>query len=1081
MKIKTRLFIRKACFALCAVLLLSFLPCAAAAQELQTIRVGFFAFDGYHMQDENGARSGYGYEILQHMAGYTNWKYEYVGYDKNWSEMQEMLEKGEIDILTSAQKTEERMARFDFSAESIGTSAAILTVKAGDTKYTSSDYINWNGMRVGMIDGNSRNDSFASYAAEKGFSYVPVYYASSEEMVAALKAGGLIDAILTSNLRSIDGEWVLDQFASSPFYIMLQKGNDKLLDEINEALGQMYDDEPGIRTQLMEKYYTPDNGDEIPFTKAEREFIERMKDSSFTAILNPDRAPFSYLNEGELSGILYDIASEIIARSKLDIRFVQAQSRAEYAELVESGNIDLRFDADYNYVQAEQMGYRLTQPYIELHAAKLFRTRGSGTESAALLKNSDITNKYGERIALRYPELVYYDSTDEAVEAVISGKQDVTYLFRRSGELAVQNDITNRLAVENIYGYNNSFAVAVNAKQDHLLYSIINKAVESISQSELEAIDAKYTTYDAKPFSIIGYMYAYPMHIIIFIAALFVVAALITTAIYLAKKRKRDLEQLAQEKRRNGLLADALATAERADAAKSQFLSSVSHEMRTPLNAIIGFIELAKDAPPQKVEEYITNSDIAAKQLLAVINDVLDMSSIESGKLKIAHAPFDFKRMIQATTNIYLPLCRQKGLEFETKILTPVDEWLIGDQLRLNQILMNLLNNAVKFTDKGHIWLEISQHDASDKEAFIRIKVADTGCGMSEEMQARLFKPFEQEDATTARKYGGSGLGLSIVKSLVCMMGGAIKVESSPGKGSAFAVDIPFAKSDIESATAVLDGVENIRALAVDDEALERDYISVVLDRIGIRHTCVEDGNSALKALEAANSENDQYNVCLIDWKMPNLDGIEITRRIREKYGNEVIVIVLSSYEHYQADDEARIAGANMFISKPLFQSTLFDMFATLTGGRIAKKETAPVKHDFSGKRVLLAEDNAMNRMVAEGLIKKLGAACETASDGRIAADKFIASEPGYYDAILMDIQMPNMDGFEATRVIRGSAHPDAENIHIVALTANAFNEDIAKALSNGMNAHVAKPIEPALLAEALEKAFIERADKTEA
>ncbi len=652
----------------------------------------------------------------------------------------------------------------------------------------------------------------------------------------------------------------------------------------------------------------------------------------------------------------------------------------------------------------------------------------------------------------------------------------MAYVNSGTAEYAVQNEITNRLIAEKIYGYSNQYAVAVNANQDRLLYSILNKAVSSIQKKDLDMINQKHTNYEEREFSLIRYMYDYSLHIIIFILVFFVVLSLNIILIYVLHKRTKEKQQLIEEKHRNEILADALTVAENAGEAKSQFLSRVSHEMRTPLNAIIGFMQLAKEGGDTKeMDTYLCNADIAAKQLLSVINDVLDMSSIESGKMKIAHSPFDFKQTIHAITNIYLPICQQKGLKYNTRILTPIDEWLIGDQLRLNQILMNLLSNAVKFTSSGQVDLKISQYEIKEQEIFIRIEVTDTGCGMSEEMQERLFKPFEQENATTAQKYGGSGLGLSIVKNLVCMMDGAISVKSKQNEGSTFTVDIPFSKYENSNMINLPNGIKSLHVLAVDDEENERKYISIILNRMGIWHSCVADGEEALEALSQAEDKNESFNICLIDWKMPHLNGVDTTKLIREKYGEDVIVIVVSAYEQNQANEIAKDAGANLFIAKPLFQSTLLDLFMNLTGGEIAKRKEEKRSYNFSGKRVLLAEDNAMNLMITERILKSFGVQCECAENGKLALDKFTNSEPGYYDVILMDIQMPKMNGYEAAKAIRNSSHIDAKSIPIIALTANAFNEDIARTLSSGMNAHVAKPIDPKILTAELEKAFIEK------
>lgn len=410
----------------------------------------------------------------------------------------------------------------------------------------------------------------------------------------------------------------------------------------------------------------------------------------------------------------------------------------------------------------------------------------------------------------------------------------------------------------------------------------------------------------------------------------------------IAVMREDVTDLIREEADKNRVLSEALEAANQASRAKSQFLSRVSHELRTPLNAIIGFMELAKDADAEQTASYLSNSGAAARQLLSIINDVLDVSSIESGKLKLAHAPFDFRQLIKGVTDLYEPQCRQKGLGYETILMTPVDKWLMGDQLRVTQILFNLMNNALKFTESGYVWLRISQRQMRNNKVAVRFEISDTGCGVSEEMQRRIFKPFEQESAITAQKYGGNGLGLSIVKSLASMMGGSVDVQNRPSGGAAFTVEIPF-----------------IKCAAATGSALQRGM--------------------------------------------------------------------------------------------------------------------TPADFNLNGMRILLAEDNAMNRMVAENIIKKFGAVCECAADGRIASDTFLKSPSGYYDVILMDIQMPNMDGYEATKLIRSSSHPDARKIQIIAVTANAFSEDVTKSLLGGMNAHVSKPIEPNVLGAALAQALVKR------
>ena len=1054
------------------LLLCSISPAAFAAGRLESMRVGFFAFYGYHMVDEDGHRSGYGYDLLQHMVGYTNWQYKYIGYDKSWSEMQDMLANGEIDILTSAQKTPERLKRFDFSDEPIGISSAILTVKTGNSKYMLEDYSNWSGMRIGLLKGNSRNKDLAEFAFKKGFTYKPVYFKNTSELLKALQSGEIVDAVVTSNLRVVDNELVLAKFAPSPFYIIVRKGNKALLSEINRTLELLYCDHANLQTELMNEYYTPDSGDDIAFTAEERKFITEMQKTSFTAFLNPDRIPLSYFKNGKAVGIIGEISAEISRRTGLNIVIKELDSRNEYMSLLGADDENICFDFIHDFSTAEKYGYHLTTPYIDAGISKLHLKNNPIRETAGLVTGSYIVSELKKDVQLGYKKVIFYDTTEDLVRAIEQGKCDVGFFYTRVCERLVLKDIRNRLASELVYGTNIKFSGAVKAGCDPRLFSILDKAVGSLSEGQINPIVRKYVSYDAGNISLVGFIYDNPLLVLSFLITLFILVILIAFIVLIIRKQKFEAKRLMEEKRQNALLSDALTAAKVADESKSRFLSSISHEMRTPLNAVIGFMELAKDAKAEQQRTYRENALVAAKQLLSIINDVLDMSAINMGKLKIASASFDFKQLIHNITNIYAGQCDGKGIELRTVLETPVDEWLVGDVLRLNQILMNLLGNAVKFTDHGFVLLAISQREAENNRVFICFKVSDSGCGMSNDMLSRIGQPFEQQNTTTAIKYGGSGLGLSIVKMLTSMMDGAFNVESTEGVGSTFTVDLPFIKSEKKIDICLPNTAKSLHVLAVDDQASECNYLTAVLSRIKVRHLCVQSAKEALFELDRAKDAGDSYNICLIDWKMPDMDGIALTRRIREKYSKDMIVIVIFAYEYQQNSDIAKEAGADLFVSKPLLQSNLLDLFMTLTGGRMAKPQPVAKKYDFSGRRVLLAEDNAINRMVAEALIKKLGIACESADDGKIALDMFTASAHGYYDAVLMDIQMPNMDGYAATKAIRKSGHPDADSIPILALSANVFNEDVAKSISVGMDDHVAKPINMDELISALERAF---------
>ncbi len=514
-------------------------------------------------------------------------------------------------------------------------------------------------------------------------------------------------------------------------------------------------------------------------------------------------------------------------------------------------------------------------------------------------------------------------------------------------------------------------------------------------------------------------------------------------------------------------LKEALTMATQASQAKGNFLSKMSHEIRTPLNAIIGYMSIAQDSGDNldKIMHCIDNGEVAARHLLQIINDILDMSSIESGKLKIACEDFDLKKEITDITTIFYQNAKAKGVRFETQIDRLAHEWVKGDQLRLNQVLMNLLSNAVKFTpENGVVKLVLQQLDPDngDNKVYIKFTVSDTGIGMSKEYMTRLFQPFEQEQADTARRYGGSGLGLSITKNLVEMMGGTVEVDSRQNEGTTFTVTMHFGQSD--NNTEVVHecaDYSHVRALVVDDEKDEGTYVKAMLRRCGVKSDSVTSGEAAIKRLKSRSDGDYKYDLCILDWCMPDMNGVEVASCIRKEFGDKLPIIIATAYDISEFEEEAKAAGVDRIISKPLFQSTLFNLLVSAFGkydpqaGSTDKTETI----DMSGVHVILAEDNDMNMEIAVTILEKAGIKVDQAVNGREAVELFTKAPENTYDMILMDVQMPVMNGYEATQAIRHSNHPEAETIPIIAMTANAFAEDVAEALAGGMNAHIAKPV----------------------
>ena len=542
------------------------------------------------------------------------------------------------------------------------------------------------------------------------------------------------------------------------------------------------------------------------------------------------------------------------------------------------------------------------------------------------------------------------------------------------------------------------------------------------------------------------------------------------------------LSDLTESLKTQQALRDALLNAQSANKAKSHFLSRMSHEIRTPMNAIIGMATIAATALDNRLrlEDCLMKISGASRHLLMLINDILDMSKIESGKLSLCSESFLLPDLVNSVTAIIYPQARAKDIEFEVSLSEVRHECLIGDPLRLSQILLNILGNAVKFTPRGgSIRLDIREKIVRER-VRLHFTIADTGRGMSPEFLERLFNPFEQEYSGTPVE--GTGLGMAITRNMVSLMQGTISVKSKRGEGTSFSVELDFATDANDIPKTALE-LESLSVLVADDDRDTCEHTAIILDRMGVRAEWVLSGKEAVERAIAAHEGGTDYDVVFMDWKMPNMDGIEATRRIRRYVGSDALIIIISAYDWTEIEEEARAAGADAFITKPMFQSTLYNALLScsrrtpVSSQREKEKETPP---DLSGKRLLLAEDNELNREIATEFLKTTGAAIDAAVNGEEAVRLFARSAPHTYAAVFMDVQMPVMDGHQATRAIRALPRPDAGVVPIIAMTANAFAEDIAAALEAGMNRHLGKPIDVGLLLRTLRELIADSVPSSE-
>ena len=538
---------------------------------------------------------------------------------------------------------------------------------------------------------------------------------------------------------------------------------------------------------------------------------------------------------------------------------------------------------------------------------------------------------------------------------------------------------------------------------------------------------------------------------------------------YILDITKLVLEQQEKEReaeRNRQIIKDALTAAEQASRAKSDFLSRMSHEIRTPMNAVIGMTTIAAASLDNrdKLTDCLGKIGLSSRYLLSLINDILDMSRIESGKVSIINEEFDFRSFVEGISSLIYPQAKNKNIVFDLNIEGVVDERYRGDPLRLNQVLINILSNALKFTPEWRsVHLSIRETRRVRDRAYLQFIVRDTGIGMEKGLLERIFEPFEQGGASISHSYGGSGLGLAISSNLISLMNGHISVSSTPGVGSEFVVELPLLtvpdntpKQDVS--------LEDIRVLVVDDDLVTCEHTTLILNRIGVDAEYVTSGKAAVTRVKSALQRHTCYNIALVDWKMPDMDGVETARSIRRIVGPDTLVIIMSAYDWTEIEARAREAGVDFFISKPIFQSVVQDVLLKATRRRQSAATLPVQKEDFAGRRILLVEDNEINMEIARTLLEFRNASVDGACNGQQAVEMFRSSPQNHYDAVLMDVRMPVMDGIAATQAIRGLDRADAATVPILAMTANAFAEDIERSRKAGMNEHLAKPIEPETL-----------------
>ena len=912
------------------LLLTALLPLSASAAETvsqhERVRVGFFAMDGYHMMDEDGNRSGYGYDFLRLMARYWDVDYEYVGYDKSWDEMQRMLIDGEIDMVTSARRTPEREELFDFSRP-IGTNNGILTVRSDNSTIVEGKYSTYDGMRVALLRGNSRNDEFAEYARTKGFTYKSVYFDSAEEIAEALQ-NGTVDAIVTSSLRKMNNERILEKFGSSDFYVIVKKGNTELLNKINYAIDQMNAAEGSWKTTLYNKNYETTDTKNLEYTEEEKRIIAQYsKENPLHVLCDPTRYPYSYTENGEVKGILPDYFRKIADYAGLSYEFLVPATRDEYIAYQSNKDavnisIDARLDTD-NYAETKEWG--LTAPYITMRMARVTRRDFDGKINVVTTVNQTASTSIEDVLAPGAEKLMC-STRQEMMEAVRDGKADAAFVYYYMAQAFINSDTTGTMTYTLLEQPTFSYRMVVSSTENHALAGILTKAMYAMPDNLVEDLATQYTTYKATNLTLVDMICLHPVTavaIIVFISWMAVTLIVILNRLQTRRKLQLAAQQKAKEMT---VLAE---QAQAASKAKSTFLSNMTHDIRTPMNAIIGFTNIAlhQDSVPE-MHNCLKKIEESSDHLLSLLNDVLDISRIESGKVEFSPVPANITAVTDSVIEIVKGMILNRELNFEVHREPLQNPYVMTEPVRIREILVNILNNAVKFTkDGGTIRFDAGGRPGVDAQHIvICYRIKDTGIGMSEDFQKKIFDEFAQEENGVRTQYKGTGLGMPISKKYVELMGGTITVDSRKGVGTTFTVEIPMELTNAEKVEKTKPLVQHndlkgIKVLLAEDNDLNAELATMLLEDLGMTVTRAADGQEVVDLF--AEYPAGTYDIILMDIMMPKMDGHQAAKAIRAMYADrsdaeEIPIIALSANAFSEDVQASQDAGMNGHVSKPL-------------------------------------------------------------------------------------------------------------------------------------------------------------------
>ena len=909
------------------IMLAFHLSTLARTSEKRVLRVAFPQVVGMSWTAEDGSHHGMLVDYLNEIAKYTGWEYEYI--DTNRQTVLNEFIAGQYELMGGNYYIPGLEKYYAYPDYNMGYSRSLLLARSDDRTIHSYNLESMNGKTIGVYENAKENiRRLKEFLAINGLDCKFQYYSlkdmqKNDEGLYFYLMNGEIDLLLSGIIYNHDSVRVIATYNSQPYYIVTNPGNKEVLDGLNMALERILDANPNFAAERYAANF-PARLVNIQFSDRDLEYVKKRK--TITVAVPENWYPFYCKETSQKNhvGIMVDVLDKIKDFTGLDFSYVYAKNYSDAVHLVQRGKADILgfFLGDEN--DAAQLGLALSASYVSANNI-IVRNKACSYPAPGLVGALVESQRFPSGISAE--KIRSYPGIKEALAAVNSGEVDFIYGLSSKMEQDISRYHFTNLAPVTLVNDQSAISFALPTPVDPDLLTVLNKAINNLSESERTVIrNRNLESIGVNEFSLTDFIYANPLQFMFIV--MFVLSVLFTALLLAIGARMKAT-----------VIQGNLKRAEAANLAKSEFLSRMSHEIRTPMNGIVGMSTIAMQNidNTDKIKDCLEKVIMSSKHLLALINDVLDMSKIESGKVELRHESFNFRAFLQDFENLYGEQAKSKGISYETILASDLEVQIIGDSLRLNQVLSNLLSNALKFTPaKGMIKLRVSKTGEDQENVYLRFEVIDTGCGIAEENYDKIFESFEQENVDVTYKYGGTGLGLSIVKRFTGLMGGGIHVTSVQGSGSTFTVDLPFGK-------------------------------------------------------------------------------------IKES-------------------------------GKPT-------RFSDINGRNDLAKDCYAVDYDFKGKRILLVEDNELNREIAEELIGVTGASVESAEDGVQAVEMFKESAEGYYDLILMDVQMPHMDGYEATRCIRALGRSDAQKVPIFAMTANAFAEDVQKSREAGMNAHISKPL----------------------